>query len=224
MINFISVIIPARNSAPTIARAIESAWKAGADHVLVYDDASSDKTADILQFLFFQDNRLKYFIGTDVRTGVCGARNFLISKAPYGLIVPLDADDELSSLEPFRLTYQEDTWVYGGWIDVGANRSDVLKQYAAPAPGMLRTRPLCYATMCFHKKDWLRCGGYDPDLNLGAEDYGLQCALTACGVRPVCIPDVMHYRYVQESKRTDTARMYWPTLNDVIQNRYRVGV
>lgn len=221
----ITVVIPARNAANTIDRAIKSALSAGADKVLIYDDASTDKTGDYLETIFDRCPNMQYWRGDSVRAGVVYARNFLIARAPYdSLIVPLDADDELKTLQPFRDHWQEGTWLYGSLLEVGKNKADVLRELTCSAPGMLDKHPLCYATMCFHKKDWTKVNGYDPDLNLGAEDYGLQCALTAAGVKPVRIPDVIYYRYVQESRRTEIAKQYWPTLYDVIRNKWRVGV
>lgn len=221
----LTVIIPVRNGANTIDRAIKSAFSSGADEVLVFDDASTDKTGDYLETIFEHTRNLRYWRGDSVRAGVVYARNFLISRAHHdSLIVPLDADDELKTLKPFRDNWQEGTWLYGSCLEVGKNRTDVQREIQFSAPGMLDKHPLCFATMCFHRKDWQTVRGYDPDLNLGAEDYGLQCALTAAGIRPIRIPDVVYYRYTETSRRTEIAKQYWPYLYDVIRNKWRVGV
>ncbi len=210
-----SVIIPCHNGAKTIKRAIQSAARCeGVDDVLVYDDASTDKTFDIVDDLFSHTPHLEYFQVSDFRQGVVFARNYLIEQADYGLIIPLDADDELITIEPFLKAYKDGTWVYGGWIELDENPAIEGKKYNAPAPGMLKIRPLCYATMCFHKKDFEAIGGYDPDFNLGAEDYALQIALTHAGITPARVEDTIHIRYTDMNFRTPDATNHWQLLHD----------
>lgn len=211
----VSCIIPVHNGERTIKRAIQSAARCeGVDDVLVYDDASTDSTFDIVDDLFSHTPHLEYFSVSDLRQGVVFARNYLIEQADYGLIIPLDADDELITIEPLLKAYSEGTWIYGGWIELDENPALEGKKYNAPQPGMLKIRPLCYATMMFHKKDFERIGGYDPDFNLGAEDYALQVALTSAGVSPVRIEDSIHIRYTDQNNRTPDAVNHWQLLRE----------
>lgn len=207
-----TVVIPVHNGAATIKRAIQSAARCeGVDDVLVYDDASDDKTFDIVDDLYNHTPHLEYHCVSDLRQGVVFARNYLIEQADYGLIIPLDADDELITVKPFLDAYEDGKWLYGGWIE-GTIQSG--NKYNAPAPGMLKVRPLCYATMCFHKKDFEAVGGYDPDFNLGAEDYALQVALTSSGITPVRVDETIHFRYTDANARTPDAVSHWQLLHD----------
>ena len=45
----VSIVIPVLNEAPNVARAVELAWAAGADEVLVVDGGSSDDTVAVAQ-------------------------------------------------------------------------------------------------------------------------------------------------------------------------------
>lgn len=217
----VSVIIPVRNGAKTIKRAIQSAAMCdGVDSVLVYDDASTDKTFDIVDDLFYRTPHLEYFSVSDFRQGVVFARNYLVEQADYGLIIPLDADDELITIKPLLEAYQDSTWLYGGWVELDEDMRIEGKKYNAPAPGMLKVRPLCYATMCFHKKDFEAVGGYHPDFNLGAEDYALQVALTSNGVKPVKVNDIIHYRYTDSNSRTPDAVSHWQILHERALTKY----
>lgn len=217
----VSVIIPCRNGAATIKRAIQSAARCeGVDDVLVYDDASTDRTFDIVDDLFAHTPHLEYFSVSDFRQGVVFARNYLVEQADYGLIIPLDADDELITIQPFLNAYKDGTWLYGGWVELDENPALEGKKYNAPAPGMLKVRPLCYATMCFHKKDFEKIGGYHPDFNLGAEDYALQVALTSAGITPVRVDETIHYRYTDANHRTPDAVNHWQLLHERALNKY----
>lgn len=216
-----SVIIPVHNGAATIKRAIQSAARCeGVDDVLVYDDASTDRTFDIVDDLFAHTPHLEYFSVSDFRQGVVFARNYLVEQADYGLIIPLDADDELITIKPFLDAYKDGTWLYGGWVELDENPALEGKKYNAPAPGMLKVRPLCYATMCFHKKDFEKIGGYHPDFNLGAEDYALQVALTSAGITPVRVNETIHYRYTDANNRTPDAVNHWQLLHERALNKY----
>ena len=89
----ITVVIPAFNSAPTIARALDSALAQTyfPDEILVVDDCSSDATADIVREYESKGVRL---ISLEHQRGAGGARNVGIQAATGELIAFLDSDDE----------------------------------------------------------------------------------------------------------------------------------
>jgi glycosyltransferase involved in cell wall biosynthesis len=89
----ISVVIPAFNSAGTIARALDSAVSQSRppDQILVVDDHSSDDTAEIVATFARQGVEL---IRPPHHRGAGGARNAGVQKASGDLIAFLDSDDE----------------------------------------------------------------------------------------------------------------------------------
>lgn len=86
----VSVVIPARDAAATLARAVRSVREQdyAAVEVLVVDDASRDATASIAGSLGARLIRL------DRPQGAAAARNAGIAQARGGLIAFQDADDE----------------------------------------------------------------------------------------------------------------------------------
>ncbi|MDD4616190.1 MAG: glycosyltransferase [Alphaproteobacteria bacterium] len=92
---FISVVIPAYNSAKSITRAIESAQKQkDVDvEIIVVDDASTDSTAEVVRNLQKNDSRIR-LISHDTNKQVGQARNTGIEAAKADWIAFLDADDE----------------------------------------------------------------------------------------------------------------------------------
>lgn len=226
-----TVIIPARNAQETIARAVDSAHRCGADRILVYDDGSTDGTFDILDTMLEKYEELELFSASEYRAGVVFGRNYLVEQADFGLICPLDADDVLVNLDILRQTYQDEytrrqkengetepmLWVYGDWFEFG----DYEQKVTAPPPGSLQRKPLCYATMLFHKRDFERVGGYDVDFGF-AEDYGLQCALTNAGAIPVYCNTVIHERHIHGGGwRTRKASEYWPFYQTMAKQKYQ---
>ena len=89
----VSVIIPAFNAAPTIARAIGSARAQTLTdiEILVIDDGSQDSTAELADAAASIDDRLRVF--RQPNAGVAGARATGLAVARGEYVAPLDADD-----------------------------------------------------------------------------------------------------------------------------------
>lgn len=87
----ISVVIPAYNAEKYIARAVESVLKQTrpADEIIVVDDGSTDKTADMVRAF---GDRVRLI--QQPNAGVSAARNAGIRAARGNWIAFLDADDE----------------------------------------------------------------------------------------------------------------------------------
>jgi peptidoglycan/xylan/chitin deacetylase (PgdA/CDA1 family) len=100
----VSVIIPARNAAETIAETLESLrsqtsrdWEA-----IVIDDGSIDATAAVSNVFAKQDARIR--VVSRPHQGVCAARNAGIGLARFDWLLFLDADDWLSPSFLERMT------------------------------------------------------------------------------------------------------------------------
>ncbi len=89
----VSVIIPAYNAEAFIARTLESVLAQSYSHleVLVVDDGSRDRTAEIVQEFVERDRRVTLI--RQENAGVAMARNHAIDRAQGALIAPVDADD-----------------------------------------------------------------------------------------------------------------------------------
>jgi glycosyl transferase family 2 len=85
----VSLIIPTFNRPHLLPRAVESARRAGRDvEVIVVDDASTDRTADVCATL----RDIKY-VRLDRNQGVAGARNVGLLESTGEFIAFLDDDD-----------------------------------------------------------------------------------------------------------------------------------
>lgn len=216
----ITCIIPCRNGAATIERAIASAVNAGCDNVFVYDDASTDDSPRIWRELFIDYPDVEVFcISTAVRMGVNFARNFLVEEAPTGLIIPLDADDTLHDINPLREAWQPGVWVYGNYAEVDGDKVTEIK---GAAPGALPRKNITGVTFLYHKDDWQRVGGYDPDFAY-AEDYAFQCSLSNAGVQPRYVDTIVYDRYLHPNgnERTALAGVYWAFYQQMARRKYQ---
>lgn len=205
----VSVIIPCRNQAATLERAVKSAFAAGADEVLIFDDASTDNPNAVN--LKLDDTRLTLYSAT-FHCGVSYARNHLILSAACDWIVVLDADDELLFIpDPIP-----NSWIYGGWIEHYEDGHE--ETFRSPPPLMISRKPLCHATMMFSKTIWQKVGGYDPDFFFG-EDYAFQCSLMNIEFPSQCAFP-LYKRYVGNNARTEKAMKYWPIIQEMCREKY----
>ena len=88
--NAVSVVVPAHNSAATIAEALQSARNQTSppDEVIVVDDGSSDGTAEIVATGFPEVQLIR-----QPNAGPAGARNRALELVRTGWVAFLDADD-----------------------------------------------------------------------------------------------------------------------------------
>ncbi len=99
----VSIIIPAYNAAPFLARAVRSAvLQTYTDiEIIIVDDGSTDATAAVMALLAAADPRI-ITIALPRNRGVSAARNAALARAGGEWIALLDADDEV---EPSRIEY-----------------------------------------------------------------------------------------------------------------------
>lgn len=97
----ISVLIAAHNAAPWLEEAVESALRQSHPplEILVFDDASTDGTAVMLERLAIQSHYVRG-IHASRNVGPSDARNALLAQAKGEWIALLDADD---AWEPWRI-------------------------------------------------------------------------------------------------------------------------
>lgn len=150
------------------------------------------------------------------RHGVGAARNAAIHAAPAdAFIVPLDADDVLL---PGILTLIEgaqsgELW-YGGWAEIkdGSTR-DVMPR----AVGMLGREPIARTTCVYARTDWLRVGGYPPEVEMGLEHWAFMRMMESGGVvlRP---QNLVTFRYeLRHSQRAARAHSLQPELAKMVE-------
>lgn len=181
----VSVIIPAYNAENYVATAIESClnqtWPPS--EVIVVDDASEDRTADIagsypspVQVIRLVDN-----------LGVSGARNRGIAASTGDWIALLDADDWFlpSKLElqcRYAASNPKSTLIYTGskYIPVDGPECVVDAYPLDKLQDELRYRPPFHTSTVLIRRDvFEEIGGFDPAFRLG-EDWEFWLRYLAC--------------------------------------------
>ena len=145
----VSVIIPAYQAAPTLARALDSALQQDYPHIeiIVADDGSTDDTRQIVAGYMTRDPRVRYF--WQANQGCGAARNSAVAHARGEYLAFLDGDDEW---RPGKLRLQaailsqfdsiDFVFTNGLDVDTRAGRTQLLSKRHARAIRTLNPTPL----------------------------------------------------------------------------------
>lgn len=207
----VSIIIPSRNAAGWLARAIFSIGPMAKAEILVVDDGSTDSTPELLAQFAEHDPRLRLLAGAG--EGAAVARNLAIAAARAPLIAFLDADDRwrLGKLEAqlaFHEAHPEMGFSFTDYRHITVEREDrgtcfaYWPRFAASlagrespflveaAPAALLAENMVGTSTVMARTDLLRAlGGFDPGMPQ-SEDWDLWLRLAA--VAPVgCLPAVL---------------------------------
>ena len=182
--NLISIIVPCFNQAEFLDEALQSVIDQKYENweCIIVNDGSSDNTADISKLWCNKDARFNYI--EKENGGLCAARNTGIEMASGEYILPLDADDKISS-NYIMLAVRE------------FQKDNALKviycrgQKFGIEDGMLSLTPfslynlsrncMIFCSAVFRKEDWDRIGGYDVNMKYGWEDWEFWISLLKNG-------------------------------------------
>ena len=179
----ISIIIIARNREKYIAEAIESALQQSFKdfEFIIIDDASSDKTAEVVAKYAAQDLRIK-FHRENINLGITKARNLGLQLAQGKYVAILDSDDAWADSNKLQKQYEfleknDDHVAVGGAVIVINENGQEVGRYKNSATdtairaGILLRNPFLHSSAMFRRDVAINCGGYG-DYTVG-EDYDL---------------------------------------------------
>jgi glycosyltransferase involved in cell wall biosynthesis len=189
----VSVIIPAFNAESCIAKTLHSILKQTYPclEVLVVDDGSTDRTAEIIREFMQMDSRIVLL--EQGNAGVAAARNLGIDYARGEFIAPIDADDlwasdAIAKLVAHFQSGSPDVGVVYAWaVDIDEQDQLTGDFHAATVSGDVFNTLICHnflgnASSTLIRKTCLdRIGGYDTQLRMknaqGCEDWDLYLRL-----------------------------------------------
>lgn len=174
----VSVIMPAWNAEKYIAESIKSVrnqtyqnWE-----LLVIDDSSTDRTAEIIQKFAAQDSRIKYLNNLHSK-GIVGALNSGLEAAKGDFIARLDADDlavitRLQQQVDFLVTYQDIVIVGGGYTPF--TDTEIADTLLLPVNSLILRLSFCVGSFFCHPSVMFRRSlltEFSSYPNVVAEDY-----------------------------------------------------
>ncbi len=194
----VSIVVPARNAERTLAATLASvraqtheAWE-----VVVVDDGSTDRTADIVRDLAAIDPRFRLCPGPGV--GVAAARNAGIAAASHPWLLFLDADDTIlpDMLERIARTLEARPsldLVEVGWVALLPSGAVVEQEVPGPGeplfPRAAVSCPFTIHSVVVRKALVESLGGFDVRLHWG-EDWDLWMRCGRAGARTAYLEGV----------------------------------
>lgn len=209
----ISVIVPCYNQSQFLDQALHSVLSQSFNfwECIIINDGSTDNTEQVARKWTEKDQRFKYLYQEN--KGLSCARNFGIQNSKGDFILPLDADDKISSS-------------YLSFAIKAFEKDPLLKIVYCKAEkfglqdGPLELQPfslkeLCYNNMIFcsalfKKEDWEKVNGYDSHMTYGWEDWEFWIAILKNGGNVHRLEEVgFFYRIKKDSmlKRLNPAQM-----------------
>ncbi len=224
----ISVVIPAYNSQDYIADSIKSVfnqtWKP--KEIIVVDDGSTDKTADVVNSLDPPDG-LKIVLLRQENSGPSAARNRGLKAANGNWIAFLDSDDiwkpEKLAAQVSCLSDNPESGLIFGDMELLRPGKDMIasafqkfgfpdgcqnREWKNAFERLLERNPIPTSSVLVRKKAIQLAGYFDEQLWHG-EDYDLWLRL-ALSVKITCIPDVvLTKRLLGNNLSEDEAKFFY---------------
>lgn len=171
----VSVIVPAYNSEAWIGECLDSVlaqtylnWEC-----VVVDDGSTDGTYAIAEGYAKQDSRFKCL--RQENQGPSVARNTAVAHSQGDYVLPLDADDMIA---PFyiekavsRMEERPDTTLVYGNVQVVGYENYLWQLPEYNYEDFIWGNTIIICSALFRRAEFDRCGGYDPAMRHGYEDW-----------------------------------------------------
>jgi glycosyltransferase involved in cell wall biosynthesis len=180
----VSVIMGAHNEERRVGNAIRSVQQQAFQdwELVVVDDGSTDRTAEVLEALARQDPRIRV-LRNERNLGLAASLNRAIEASKGELIARMDSDDSnlpdrLERQVAFFRDHPEVDVLGGGAIEVNSSGSVLDERHRRETHDEMmvhiyRENPFLHPTVMGRRRFWEMTGGYNPRAWLGEEDYDL---------------------------------------------------
>lgn len=169
-----SIIVPCYNQSQFLDEALQSVLDQNFTNweCIIINDGSTDDTEKVAKKWLEQDERFGYIYQEN--RGVSNARNSGITQANGEFILPLDADDKISS-DYLRSAIKElESSEILKLVYCNARRfgdEDIFWELDEFSLENLAKFNMIFSSAVFRKKDWALAGGYDEQMTTGFEDW-----------------------------------------------------
>ena len=216
----VSVIVPLYNAAPYITETLESVVASTYRplEVVVVNDGSKDDSLRVAEVFAKEHPEVRVF--DQANAGVSAARNHAIREAKGIYILPVDADDRISSnyIAQAVEAMQEDVRVVGCRAEYFGAKEGEWK-LPAYSPELLARRNMIHVSSLFRKADWKQVGGFC-EKDIYREDWDFWLSIMELGGRYVRLEEVgLYYRVLPVSRRSK-AKAQKRAIVDAINRRH----
>lgn len=202
MKSLVSVIVPLYNASAYIVEALESVLASTYRplEVVVMNDGSTDDSLSVAQA--FAKEHKEVCVLSQANAGVSAARNHAIREAKGEYILPVDADDKISStfIAHAVEAMQEGVRVVGCRAEFFGARTG---EWKLPpfSHALLARKNMIPISSLFRKADWQQAGGFCEE-EIYREDWSFWISLMELGGTYVKLDEIgLYYRVLPVSRR-----------------------
>jgi glycosyltransferase involved in cell wall biosynthesis len=222
--DLVSVVIPCYNHAGFLEETVLSAMASDypSIEIIIVDDGSQDDSVKVALQLSEKYPMVKTL--QQINQGPAAARNNGIKIAQGTFILPLDADDLIStnyiSRAVHELNDQNVRLVYCNAQFFGERTGDWnLKPFSHAS---LAKDNMIFCSAIYRRKDWESVGGYDERMTWGWEDWEFWISLLKNGGKVVKLPITgFYYRVRKNSRRKSTNKNAKMKTIELINSKHK---
>lgn len=218
----VSVVVPVYNMADYLDETLRSILSSTYPNleIIIVDDGSTDATPEIIRRYADADSRI--VVIRQANGGVCRARNVGVRRATGEYILPVDADNLITS----TLIADSVDAIHGHpEIKVVQPRADFFGartgEWLLPpfSLHLLARKNIMDTCALYRRADWERVGGYCEEI-IAREDWEFWISVLKDGGQVVRLPEIgLHYRMREGSKRVTDRRLKHRVV-DVLNRRH----
>lgn len=201
----VSVVIPCYNHADFIEETVESILKSDYKNleIIIVNDGSKDDSQQVIESIAAKFPQVNHVFQNNAGPSV--ARNNGIQQANGKYILPLDADDLISSIyiSEAVAAFQKNKQVKVVYCEAEKFGEKQGRWNLKPfSLYQLARDNMIFVSAVFKKSDWEACGGYSEDIIWGWEDWEFWIKMLKNGGLVVKLPFVgFFYRIRSVSRR-----------------------
>lgn len=222
---FVSVIIPCFNDGKYLREAVDSVLNSTYKNyeIIIVDDGSTDNTKEIAAGLVAQDKRISYIYQENA--GLSAARNTGIQTSFGEYILPLDADDRISSDYIDKAVKHIGTnsmvkvvYCEAEFFD-GKNGNWKLPPFSRR---LLARENMIFCCALYRKSSWVEAGGYSREMKKGWEDWEFWISILKNGGDVYKLPIIgFFYRIKNNSMRKGMTKANKAMLIKYLNSQHR---
>ena len=211
MNELVSICMPCYNQGQFLREALDSALNQTYPNIeiICVNDGSTDDTADILKEYEEKHNSIKVFHNEENK-GAVYTKNLSVEKANGIYILPFDSDDVLhpAYVEKAIKIFNENPdigIVYCRQEIIGnAEKAWELDDFD---PSNILYRNCLLNSSLYRKSDFIKIGGYNPNMKIGLIDWNFWLSFIEMGIKPYRIDEVLFsYRIHDFGRITDNVK------------------
>ena len=218
----VSVIIPMYNMSKYVSETLNSVLLSDYQHIeiVVVDDGSTDNSVEICEDYIKKSDKIKLF--TQSNKGVAAARNYAIKLSKGEYILPVDADDLISSnyiTEAVKILIENSNIkVVACEVERFGQKTGIVN-FPKFSYRLLARKNFISCCSMFRKSDWEKCGGFC-EQEIFREDWDFWISLFKTGGDFFRLPFVgLKYRVTPNSRRLNV-RKRKKRIIEAINNRH----